>query len=119
MSDRDLVTNAADETQVKRGARKEKDRERRRRSLLRQQMSTPDGREFVWSELEAAGIFADCVGGVEAVYGFLGRRRQGLELLVEVMTHHAKEYLLMQGEAIARDERERRDNAAARTPAAT
>ncbi len=119
MADTDLQTNAADPAQVDRGKRKERDRERRRRALLRQQLSTADGREFVWTELAAAGIFEDCYGSIEAVSAFLGRRRRGLELLVELMTFHAREYLLMQSEALSRDERERRENVAARTtPAA-
>lgn len=118
MSDRDLVENAADERQVTRAAQEERARVRRRRSLMRQQLSTPDGREFVWNQLQDAGIFEDCSGPVEVVYAFLGRRRAGLKLLIEVMQSHSKEYLLMQGEAIARDKREREGNAAARTSAA-
>lgn len=116
--DRDLMTNAIDEEQIKRARRIELDRHRRRRGLLRQQLSTPDGREYVWGQLEAAGIYRDCIGDAVEMAAFLGRRRLGLELLIELTTFHASEYLQMQNEAMAREDRARRENAAARTPPA-
>lgn len=109
-----LQTNAADPDQVAHGARREKDGRRRRNALLKQQLSTPDGREFVWSELERHGIHDDVMGSTEELQRFVGRRSAGLELLREVY-RHPEAFLLMQQEAIARAQREADSNKAART----
>lgn len=120
MSDRELVTNAVDEEQIARARRKVRDRERRTLALWRQQMSTADGRELVWSLLGECQIF-EYIGGadVNAVYMQLGLRNFGAQLLARLMANHSREFLLMQNEAMARDQRERQENVAARTaPAA-
>jgi hypothetical protein len=108
-----LQTNAADGEQLGRAKRKVADRLRNRGALVRQQMSTYEGRMFVWEELAAHGIYEDVSGPVEVVYQFVGRRREGLRLLAEV-TKHPQFYLQMQSEAMARADRERRENQAAR-----
>lgn len=112
--DTQLQTSATDVDQLAHAQRKEKDRARRRFTLLRQQLSTPDGREFVWQELERHGLYQAIYGPVEFVYTQLGRRAAGLELLADLQ-RHPQAYLQMQNEAIARDEREARENQAART----
>jgi hypothetical protein len=112
-----LQTNAADEAQITRARRKVKDRRRREHALMAQQLSTYDGREFVWRELERHGIYREIGGTTDAVFTALGRRSAGLELLADVMSH-PQQYLLMQNEAMVRAERESKDNQAARTAAA-
>ena len=118
MSGEPLQTNAADPEQVEHGARKAKRQQRRRTALMRQQLSTPDGREFVWELLRELGIYGDAFGSPEVVYGFLGARRKGLKLLAEVM-QHPERFLEMQAEAFDRDDRDGEENKAARTPRAT
>ena len=113
-----LQTNAIDDGQRKHADRKVKEKGRRRVALMRQQLSTADGREFVWLMLRELGLYEDAQGDVERVYGFLGRRRAGLRLLGEVM-QHPQRFLEMQAEAMARDERDNQENDAARTPRAT
>lgn len=108
-----LQTNAADEAQVAHARRKTKERKRRAYRLMRQQLSTPDGREFVWNELQEHGLYADAYGNAEAVFAFLGRRREGLRLLGEVMKH-PRLYLEMQREAFERDARDAAENEASR-----
>jgi hypothetical protein len=109
---RNLQTNAASETQASRVRRKVKDRQRRAHRLMRQQLSTADGRELIWNELAQHGLYEDCSGDVATVYAFLGRRREGLRLLADVM-RHPDHYLLMQQEAMQRDERDAAENQAA------
>jgi hypothetical protein len=111
---RALQTNARSRRQVVRAERKTTDRARRADDLMREQLSTPLGRELIWNELERHGLYEDVTGGVETVYAFLGRRRVGLQLLAEVM-RHPRAYLLMQQEAIARDQREALETEAAAT----
>jgi hypothetical protein len=118
VSKRDLVTNAADPEQVKRAGRKTSDRVKERAHAMRVQLSTPEGRAFVWTELSRHGIYEDCAGPIEIVARFLGRRSAGLELLAEVV-RHPKLFLLMQGEAMGRDEADAAENVAAHTASAT
>jgi hypothetical protein len=115
-----LQTNAGDDEQVSAGRRIERARERRRRAVLRQQLSTTDGREYVWGLLAEMRIFAAIHGDEQQVYMALGLRNYGTAKLAELVARHPKEYLLMQQEAMARTEREQREALAARTkPAAT
>jgi hypothetical protein len=117
-SDRDLVRNAADPEQVARADAKVRDRDQRRVQLLKMQLGTYGGREFVWEELRRHGIYDLASGPAEVVYPFLGRRSAGLELLAECAVH-PEAYLQMQKEAMARDDEEARESAAARTPRVT
>jgi hypothetical protein len=114
----DLMDNAADPEQVARASRKERDRERRRLAVWRQQMSTPDGREHVWDE-ELPALWDDTFGSVESVYAMLGRRREALRKLILLNDHFPREFLLMWTEGFARRARERKENEAARTQSAT
>lgn len=91
--------------QVRQLGRKDKRDVERRRSLVATQLSTPEGRAFVWAELERHGIYDLLLefSDAHAVGVFLGRRNAGLELLREVMSpDHADAFLLMQGEALQR-----------------
>lgn len=114
----ELQTNAADERQIQFARRKAKRDKNRKRSLLKHQLSSADGREFVWNELERHGIYEDIAGPVDIVYARLGRRSAGLQLLGAVM-EHPELYLQMQAEAIARKKRDAEENDASRTPRVT
>lgn len=82
---------------------------------MQTQLGTYQGREFVWSVLEKCGVYDLVDGPNEYVHQFLGRRRVGIELFIEVKDQHPEAYLLMQKEAIARAGREDLANAAAQT----
>jgi hypothetical protein len=109
-----LQTNAADPDQVAHGREKTKRREQDDTALVREQLSSKQGREFVWKVLRMTGLYAHIGGDVEAVYTAIGRRSLGIELLGEV-NRHPELYLQMQNEAIARAKRERDENRAGRT----
>lgn len=113
-----LVGNAADPEQVKYAGRKQRRTESRREELVRKMLSTTQGREFLWQELEYHGIYQDITGPVEEVYVAIGRRSQGLRLLSELVRHDDL-YLTMQKEAMQRDEQIARETEAVRTPAAS
>lgn len=107
-----LQTNAANLRQRNFAHRVEKRRAARRSTLLRAQLATVEGREFVWGELERHGIYDLVTGAADAVYPFLGRRQAGIELLQELMRDHPTFYLQMQAEAVERVAREQREIAA-------
>jgi hypothetical protein len=100
-----LQTNAASPAQARTAKAAEQRRELARAELIRVQLSTPQGREFVWSMLGRCAIFEHIAGAIEDTYRGLGRRDVGLELWGEV-NQHPELFLLMQNEAIARAELE-------------
>lgn len=106
MSRRTLNRNAADRVQLDRAEKLLKARARQRFDLLRTQLATYQGREFVWQELERHGIFDLPRGTVEQTFEFLGKREAGIVLYEEISRGHADAFLLMQKEAIARAKRE-------------
>lgn len=107
-----LVTNAADEAQVKAAGRSKRRAEDHRHDLLAAQLSTPRGREFVWVELDRAGVFAEILAtSMEAVFWHVGRRSAAHALFMECMLEHPEAFRQMQAEAAARlkrDEHERK-----------
>lgn len=116
-----LVKNAADVEQVRYAERKTKDRASRELQLWRAQLSTPDGREFIWSTLRHFGLFESGVGlSADALFALEGRRDVGRRWWSFITSRLPREFLTMQREAMDRDERDARGNAAARTaPAAS
>ncbi len=117
METRALVTNAANRDQVKDAGRREKRRAEQRRGLIAKQLSTYEGRQFVWEELTRHRLFESITVQSSMIYALSGRRDAGLELLAEVQGS-AEHYLLMQNEAIARQAREDRETDAQHTPRA-
>lgn len=84
MSTPPLVTNASSPRQAQRARRKIRDRAKTDQALMKQQLSTYEGRQFVWREIEKHGVYEDIVTESDAlVRELLGRRREGLRLLVE------------------------------------
>lgn len=113
-----LTQNAADPAQVKFARRREQRHLEERRALVRHQLSTVEGRRFVWEELGRHGIFESITVQSSMIYALSGRRDAGLELLAEAQAF-PELYLAMQGEAMAREARDDRETAAVQTaPAA-
>jgi len=115
--DRAEVRNAADREQVRDAARRERRRAEERRGLVRRQLSTYEGRQFVWDELTRHRLFESITVQSSMIYALSGRRDAGLELLAEVQ-EASELYLQMQNEAIARKTRDDRETDAAHTPRA-
>lgn len=111
-----LQTNAADEQQVAHGRRVTKDRSRRQAALWRQLLSTPDGREWLWDVLlpelgaRQIGLHLDPY----QLYALEGRRNVAHKFEALLMREFPRQYLEMQGEAMARAERQTRENQAVR-----
>jgi hypothetical protein len=110
-----LTGNAANPDAVNFAKRVKKREAGRRYVLLRAVLSTYEGREFLWQELERHGIHDLVSGPSEVVYTFLGRRNAGIELFVELKDAHGDGYLLMHKEAIERIARAEREIEAAQT----
>jgi hypothetical protein len=106
-----LVTDATDPRQQEFARRKERDRELAERARWRHQLSTKEGREFLWVEIfGACGMFAHIAPDqVEA----LGVRNRALRWWAFV-TSHPQLFLQMQNEALERERKERREFAAQR-----
>ena len=106
-----LVTDATDPRQAEFARRKEKDRELAQRARWRHQLSTKEGREFLWTEIFApCAMFAHIApGDVET----LGVRNKALRWWAFVNAH-PQLFLQMQNEALERERKERREFAAQR-----
>lgn len=109
----DGQVSTTDPDELKERVEQKRELQRDRRAAMRQQLSTPEGRRFVWELLLEGGLFEDIVGAPEHVFRALGRRSAALKLYAEA-TEHSDLYLLMQGEAVRRD-RERKANRRRRT----
>lgn len=117
MADAPLVENATDQEQVTRARHKTKDARLHRTGLVAHQLSTLEGREFVWEELQRRGIHDRVTApgtDLVAIGVFLGQREAGLTLLTELMQDHPDAYLLMQREALQRAKREKDEREAAK-----
>lgn len=104
-----LVTDTTSPRQAERARRKTKDKLRNDVALMKHQLSTYEGRQFVWREIERHGVYEDIVSNSDGfVREMLGRRREGLRLLVEA-GRHAELCNQMTTEARARSDAERRE----------
>lgn len=85
----------------------------RRREIedLRWVMSEPQGRRFIWRLASIAGVFDDTLQTDPVLLGrFLGRRSLGHEIYGEAIEECLEQYLLMQREAMAANQREKTEN---------
>jgi hypothetical protein len=105
------VTDTTNPQQVARAQRKQRDRVKTDTALMRHQLSTYEGRQFVWRELERHGVFEDISGPDAIVHRLLGRRAEALRLLREAGVH-GELFNQMWVEGRARNESARRDAAA-------
>jgi hypothetical protein len=79
-----LVTDTTSTRQAERARRKTKDRIKTDHALMKHQLSTYEGRQFLWREIERHGVYEDIVTASDALMReLLGRRREGLRLLVD------------------------------------
>ena len=95
MSNKPLVKNAADETQVKNAEIKVKLNEDQKHNDLKWILATEQGRRFVWRLLETTGIFKSSFTGSSETYFLEGQRNVGLKLLADVMECEPQAYLNM------------------------
>lgn len=109
----ELVSNGANERQVRRARHRVRDVEQRRRDDLEWQLSDRRGRRFVWFELIRHRLFESITVQSSLIYAASGRRDAGLELLAEVQ-QFPRLFLLMQQEAMEDAAQEQRENAAAK-----
>lgn len=109
-----IQENAADEQELALAQFLQSELRREQLAEDRQQLSTQEGRAWVWGELERSGIFEDISGPIEQVYAALGRRRHGLALLIRTQQHR-EQFFQMWGEALKRRSKHAERVAAART----
>lgn len=80
-------TNAADPEEAKRRELAQRDKQRARQRYLKRVLAHPEGRELLWSILEAAGTFEERYGfgpngfpNPEASWSYRGQKDLGLRL---------------------------------------
>jgi hypothetical protein len=100
--DEPLQTSATDPEQLAFAKQKERDREAQRRARWRHQLSTYEGRQFIWDELFAA-LFAYIPPGDQALLGVRNEELRRWALANE----HTDLFLQMQREAMARAKQDR------------
>lgn len=116
-----LQTNAADERQLAHARRVEKERARRELALWRQFFSQRDMRELWWDVimpalgLRESGLHLD----PHQLYALEGRREVARKFEALAARNFPQQYLEAQGEAIERNERQTRENQAARATRAS
>ena len=108
------VRNAADRDQVKRATRNERTRSERRDAIWGQVLTGQDGRELVWMLLQDTRVFDSPLhASGSMVYYNIGRADVGRDLIAYLRSVHGANYLLMEQEARALDERIQRSREAA------
>lgn len=116
MSDEPIQTNAADPEQVATGARTQKEIERRQLARWRQQLSTREGREFLWEEIFGELKLFAWIATDDGQA--LGVRNTAVKFWAYVH-RHPDLFLQMQNEAVARVKGETEGRKAARSPRTT
>lgn len=91
--------NAGDASKVVARTKKLARGDEMRRNGLRQIMSTPEGRAWMWALLGECRIFQTCFTGNSTTFFNEGKRDVGLPIMAEITEHFADEYLLMAKEA--------------------
>lgn len=97
------MRNAADPEQVKEAGRREKELLKRWRADVSFILSTPEGRRFFWGMLEKAGVYRSVWEPSAKIHFNAGQQDFGHWLLAEATAADADSYLLMQREAIQRN----------------
>lgn len=99
-----LVRNAADADQVKRASKREQFAREEEMDDLRVVMSTMQGRRFLWERLGKLGVNKSVFVTSSEIYYRAGRQDAGHQLLADILDADSEGYLLMQREAIAREQ---------------
>lgn len=97
----DVITNVANESQVKSAGKREQKRFEREQDDLRALLAIPNGRRFLWKTLSRCGVFRTsfCPGDPHVTSFNEGRREFGCALLSEVTEADPSGYLKMMHEA--------------------
>jgi hypothetical protein len=105
---KDEPYDSGNETQVKHKKTRAQLREETHKADWRAQMSSVQGRRFVWAWLSETGIYRDCTATESYQLGrFAGKRSFGLQILGELLSICPNEYLLMQSEAMKAQQEEK------------
>lgn len=94
-----LVTNAADKSQIKSAARKQRWSREKELNDVRVILSTKHGRRLWWRYLGRCGVFASTFTGNNTTFFKEGERNIGLMLLADLNEAMPEAYALMQKEA--------------------
>src|SRR4051812_23218730 len=103
---RAAVKNAADAEQVKRAARRDRDRERLYLDNLRGVMGDVHGRYVMWELLAKAGVFHSIYHPSSLIYYNAGRQDFGHELMANLIAADPALYQCMEQEARTREARD-------------
>lgn len=109
---RPLVTDTSSRTQTAAARSRVRERIKTDYLLMRHQLSTYEGRAFVWRRLELLGVFEDITGSDQTVRELIGKRRAGLRLMADA-AEHPEYFNQMHVEGRARGEDARRSAEAA------
>lgn len=116
----ELQDNAIDAEQLAYADRKAKERVARRRELWRWLLGQKMGRELLYDVILAELGYLRHIGGpLEQVYSQAALHNVCCRVMAEDILVHRDLYLQMQGEAMKREEQERRELEAARQQWAT
>lgn len=118
MAERPQVKNAADPTQVKGAARRQREREEQLRASYAGVMSTEAGRMVMWDLLSSAGVYRSVWSPNSEIHYKAGRQDFGHELMATLLETNEGLYELMAREARARDKKADTTAAAEQTPRA-
>lgn len=119
MAERDLVRNASDPEQVRRAAKKERDRAEYFRAALVATLKTAEGRAVIWELLDLAGVYRSIWVPNAEIHYRAGRQDFGHELMALVLAAGEDLYLLMETEARARKRKDNAETDAAHTAPAS
>lgn len=111
--------NAADRSQVKHAARKEREAEARVGANLKAVMSTVSGRAAMWDLLERFGVFRSVWANSAMIHYNAGRQDCGHELMALLLAADEGGYLRMEQEAREVGRRDKVEREAVRTPTAS
>ena len=90
-----MTDNAADRKSVRKKEKAARQAELRRQQVVRELMSTRDGREWVWDKIADCGVFSKVsIGDPHMLAMFTGHRNAGVDLLNEVMLFCPDNFIL-------------------------
>lgn len=95
MSNKPLVRNAADESQVRGAEVKKKLRDDAEDADLKYILASDQGRRLLWKLLETCGIFKSSFTGSSETFFLEGQRNIGLKILADIMRVDPESYLRM------------------------
>lgn len=113
-----VVGNAADQKQVERANRKDRDRRKRELDDLRDVLSTAPGRRLLWRLLGHCRVFESIWHPSALIHANAGKQDVGHYIISEIVDANEDAYFLMMKEARAAVRREEMETEAVATEAA-